>query len=97
MFDGLGNVGRFHRVEVHRLALIDCTKSAVPRASVAAEHERGGLVRPAFKDIRAFRFLTDRVQIQPVDQLENRVLIARIAELDLQPIRLLEAVRGFCG
>ena len=68
MFDGLGDVGRFHRVEVHRLAFIDRAESAMPRAGVAAEHKCRGLVRPAFKDIRAFRFLADGVQIKPVDQ-----------------------------
>ena len=63
MFYGLGDVRRFHRVEVHRLALIDRAKSAMPRAGVAAEHKCRRLVRPAFKDVRAFGFLADSVQV----------------------------------
>jgi hypothetical protein len=88
MLYGLGHVCRLHRVKVHRLALIHRAKAAVPRARIAAEHERRSLVRPAFENVRALRFLADGMQIQPVDQLHHLILIARVAKLDLQPIRL---------
>ena len=63
MFYGFGDVGRLHRVEVHRLAFIHGAKPAVARARVAAEHKCRGLVRPAFENIRAARFLADGVEI----------------------------------
>src|SRR5687768_12044129 len=88
MFDGLGDVDGFLRIEIHRLAFVNSAKTAVPSASVAAEHKCRGLVRPALKNIRAFRFLANRMQVQPADQIEHGVLVARIAELYLQPIRL---------
>ena len=83
MFYGLGDVGRFHRVEIHRLALVYGTKAAMPRAGVAAEHECRGLVRPAFENVRAFCFLANGMEIEAVDQLKHGILIARIAKLDL--------------
>jgi hypothetical protein len=58
------------------------------RADVAAEHEGGGAVRPTLEDIRAARFLTDRVQIQPLDQIEHMILIRRVADANLQPVGL---------
>lgn len=90
MSNRLGNVSWLQRIEIHRLAFVNRTKAAMPRTCVAAEHERRGLVGPAFKDVWAFRFLTDGVQIEAVDEFEDGVLILRIAELDLEPIGLLE-------
>jgi len=92
MHHGLGDMCRFHRIEVHRLALVHGAESAVSRACVAAEHECRGLIGPAFEDVRAFRFLADGVQVQSADEVEDCILIARIAELDLQPIRLLQTL-----
>ena len=57
-------------------------------ADVAAQHERRRAIGPALKNVRALRFLADRVQIQTLDQLEQMILVRRIAELDAQPFRL---------
>src|SRR5688572_31220470 len=92
MLYGLGNVHGLHWVEVHRLAFVNGAKAAMARTRVAAEHERGGLVRPALEDIRALRFLADGVQIQSADQVQHRILIARIAKLYLQPIWFLQTL-----
>ncbi len=58
------------------------------RADVAAEHERRGAIRPALKNVRAARFLTNGVQVEALDQFENLVLIRRIAQTNPQPFGL---------
>lgn len=52
-------------------------------ADVASQHERRRAIRPAFENIRAAGFLTDGVEIQALNQLENVVLVGRIAQTDL--------------
>jgi hypothetical protein len=79
------NVTRLFRIEVARLSFSDGAKAAMTGADVAAEHERRRPVIPAFEDIRAPRFLTDCVQVEPLDQLEHLILVSRIAETDAQP------------
>ena len=83
MAHGFGDVARFCRVERHRLPFVDRAETTMARASIAAEHERRGAIRPALEDIWAARLLTDRMQIQARDQLEHVVLIRRIAEPNL--------------
>jgi hypothetical protein len=95
MLHRFGYMGGLHRIEVHRLAFIHRTKSAVPRACVTAEHKSRRLVGPALENIRALSFLANGVEIQPANQIEYGVLIPRVTELDLQPIRLLEACAIF--
>jgi hypothetical protein len=63
-----------------RLSLTHGAKTAMPRANVASEHEGGRAIRPAFKNIRAARFLADRVKVQALDQLQHVVLIRRVAQ-----------------
>jgi hypothetical protein len=58
------------------------------RTDVATEHERGGAIRPALKDVRTLGFLTNRVQVQTLDQLEQMVLVRRIAQTNPQPFGL---------
>ena len=58
------------------------------RAGIAAEHKRRRFVRPAFKNVWAARFLANRVQVQALDQLQHVVLVRRIAQTNLQPLRL---------
>ena len=58
------------------------------RANVTAQHESRGAIRPAFEDVRTARFLADRVQIQPFDELQNVVLVRRITETDAEPFGL---------
>src|SRR6185503_13013049 len=47
-----------------------------------------GAVRPAFENVWAACFLANRVQVQPLDQLQDVVLVRRIAQTNLQPLRL---------
>jgi hypothetical protein len=78
----------FIRVELSGFAFANRAKPAVTRADVAAQHESSGAIRPAFKDVRALRFLTNRVQVQPLDQLEQVVLIRWVTQPNAQPLRL---------
>ncbi len=50
------------------------------RADIAAEHECRGAIRPALEDVRTFCFLTNRVQVQALNQVEQMVLIGWIAQ-----------------
>src|SRR6476659_7713877 len=58
------------------------------RANIAAEHERCGAVRPAFENVWAACFLANRVQVQPLDQFQDIVLVCGIAQTNFQPFRL---------
>jgi hypothetical protein len=83
-----GDVTRLLRVELTRLTFADRAKSTMTRADIAAQHERGGSIRPAFENVRAAGFLTNGVQIESFDQLQHLVLIGRIAQPDAKPFRL---------
>jgi len=87
MAHGFGNVPRLFGVKTAGLTFSDCTETAVARADVPAEHERRRPVRPALKNVRTTRFLTNGVEIQALDQFEHLVLIGGIAEPDAQPFR----------
>jgi hypothetical protein len=80
---GFRNVPRFLRIKLNRLAFSNCAETAVARADIAAEHECGSAIGPAFKDVRTTSFLANGMQIQAIYELENIVLIRRIAEPDL--------------
>src|SRR5215213_4282439 len=58
------------------------------RADVAAEHKRGRAIRPALENVRTTRFLADGVQVESFNQLQNLVLIGRVAQTDAQPFGL---------
>ncbi len=58
----------------------------MPGANVAAQHKGCGPISPAFKDIRTLRFLTNSVQIQSLNQLQQVILIRRIAQTNSQPL-----------
>jgi hypothetical protein len=70
-------------VQGQRRSFSHRAKATVPRADVASEHKSGGPVRPAFKNVRAARFLANCVKIQAFDQLQNMILICRISKADL--------------
>ena len=55
-------------------------------ADVSAQHECRRAIRPAFENVRALRFLTDCVEIQSLNQLQQMVLIRGVAETNLEPI-----------
>src|SRR6185436_16225059 len=88
MTNGLAHVSRFVRIQRAGSALAHCAEPAVPRANVSTQHERGGAIRPALEDVWAPRFLADRVQVQTLNQLQQMVLIRRIAKANPQPLRL---------
>ena len=57
-------------------------------ADVAPEHKGGRAIRPALKDVWTARFLADRMQVQSFDQFQYMVLVRRIAQTNLEPLRL---------
>ena len=77
-----GDVPGFVGVEGFGRALSDGAKAAVTRANVATQHEGGRAIGPALEYVRASRFLTNRMQFQPLDQLQQMVLVGRIAQTD---------------
>jgi hypothetical protein len=81
-------VTRLFSVERAWLSFPDRAKATVARANIAAEHEGGGTIRPAFEDVGAVRFLTNSMKVQTLDQLQDVILIRRIAQTNLQPLRL---------
>jgi hypothetical protein len=83
MANGFCYVSRFVRIERARLPFANGTEPTVARADVAAEHESRSSIRPAFEDVWATGFLTNRVKVEALDQLQNVVLIGRIAKPDL--------------
>src|SRR6478736_6323613 len=61
-------------IERQRTAVPDVAERAAPRADVAHDHERGRALAEAFADVRARRFLANRVQTvlaqDPLDFVE---------------------------
>src|SRR5256885_6829517 len=88
MAHGFGDVARLCGIKLRRLTFIDRAEAAMARAGVAAEHEGRGAIRPALEDVGAARLLADRMQVQAFDELQHVVLIRRIAQTYLQPLRL---------
>ena len=85
---GLPDVAWFIRVKPAGFAFTDGAEAAVARADIAAQHERGRTIGPALENVGALCFLTDRVQVEALDQLEQMVLIRRIAQTNAQPFGL---------
>ena len=81
-------MARFFRIERAGHSLADRAEAAMPRADVAAEHERRGAIRPALKNVWATGFLANSVQVQALDQLQYVVLVRRVAQTNLQPLWL---------
>jgi hypothetical protein len=75
-------------VKLPGFALAYGAESAVAGTDVAAQHEGGRTVGPALKDVGALRFLTNRVQVQALDQLEQVVLVRRITQTNAEPLGL---------
>jgi hypothetical protein len=78
----------FLAVEGAGSAFADGAKTTMTRADIATQHEGGGAIGPALKNVRAFCFLTNGVQFQALDQLQQMVLVRGIAETNPQPIGL---------
>src|SRR5437867_3297139 len=86
MTHSLSNVPRFFRIERLRLSFTDSAESAMASANVSAQHKCRRAIRPAFENVRALRFLTDCVEIQSLNQLQQMVLIRGVAKTNLEPI-----------
>ena len=59
---GLGDPLGFVAFHSERLASLDGTESARPRADAAENHEGRGLAFPTFGSVRTLGFFTDRVE-----------------------------------
>jgi hypothetical protein len=68
------------RIELNGLAFSYSTKAAMPSADIAAEHERCGSIRPAFKNIGATRLLADSMKTEAFNQLQHLILIRWISQ-----------------
>jgi hypothetical protein len=88
MSHGFCYVTRLIRIESARLAFTHRAKTAMPRADIPTEHERCRAIRPALENVRTLRFLANGVQVQAFNQLEQMVLIRRVAQTNLQPLGL---------
>src|SRR5450830_1303483 len=87
-FHGLGHVPRLLRVERPPGPLGDRAEAAVPHADVAHEHEGGGLVdAPALEEIRAARFLADRIEMLVRHERRNAARQLVVVHAHLQPLR----------
>src|SRR5437660_4701948 len=80
-------MARFFRIKLARLAFAYRAKSAMSRADVTAEHKGCSPVSPALEDVRTLRFLTDGVQAQALNQLEQMILIRGITQTNPEPFR----------
>jgi hypothetical protein len=67
--DGFADVARLFGVQPARLAFADRAEPTMARAYIAEDHKSGRAFSPAFKNIRATRFLADRVEAQVLYQI----------------------------
>src|SRR6185436_11768414 len=75
------------------LPMRDRAKSAVPRAGVAHEHERGGTVGPAFGDVWAARFRTDGGDRGLVHDLAGARISRAARNANANPVGVSAAMR----
>ena len=88
MTNGLSHVAWFVRIKLSRSAFADCAKAAVTGADIPGQHKSCRAIGPALENVRTPCFLTNRVQIQSFDQLEQMVLVGGIAQTDTEPLGL---------
>ena len=94
MTHSLCDVAGLVGVERPRRAFTNRAEPAMARADIPAEHKGSSPVSPAFEDVRAPRFLTNRVQVQTLNQLQQMILVGRIAQTNAQPFGLRLAGLG---
>src|SRR5207237_5074087 len=82
-----GNVTRLLGIKLSGLAFADRAKPTMPRADLAAQHKGRSPISPALEDVWALRFLTNSVQVQALNQLQQMILVCRIAQSDPEPFR----------
>src|SRR3954454_9551160 len=95
--DAPGDARGLERVVPRRLTGLDVAEAAAARARVAEDHERGRAALPALADVRARRFLADRVQVLGADQVGQLAVARAAGRRDLEPRRLALAHRPDVG
>ncbi len=86
--DGFSYAARLIKIERLRTALGDGAETAAAGADVAEQHEGGGLVVPAFADVRALGGFANRVQSEATCQLFELVKVLTSRGFGPQPGRL---------
>src|SRR5436190_16903782 len=81
-----GDVTRLIGIEPARRPLAYRAKPTMTGTDVAAQHKGRSPISPALEDVRTPRFLTNRVQVQALNQVEQMVLIRWITEANPQPL-----------
>jgi hypothetical protein len=81
-------MSRFFRIKLSRRAFANRAEAAMARADIATQHKCRRPISPALENIRAPCFLANGVQIQSFDQLEQMILVGRIAQTDPEPLGL---------
>ena len=94
MTHSLGDIAGLVNVQRAGRAFANRAEPAMASADIPAEHKGSSPVSPAFEDVWAPRFLTNSVQVQPFDQLQQMILIGRIAQTNAQPFGLRLAGLG---
>jgi hypothetical protein len=85
MTNSFSDVSRLFRIKTAWLSFADCTEAAMTCADVATEHESRSPIGPTLKNVWTTGFLTDGVQVESFDQLQDLVLVGRIAQTDAKP------------
>src|SRR5690606_38637556 len=85
---GDGHVLGLERIDLAGHTGLHVAEGAGSRADVAEDHHRRMLLRPAFPDIRAGRFLTDGIQVQFAHQRARFLETLADGCLHPDPVRL---------
>ena len=70
--DGLGHPLGLHRVGGQRVPGVHQAEAARPGAALAVDHEGGGAVGPALRQVRAARLLAHRDEVEVAHRLADR-------------------------
>src|SRR5437868_278223 len=81
------DVTRLVRIKLSGLTFTNRAEPTMARANIAAQHKGCSPVSPALEEVWALRFLTNRVQFQALNQLEQMILVCWITQTNAQPIR----------
>jgi hypothetical protein len=76
---------RLRGIELRRPAMGHGAVGAVPSTDVAQDHEGRGAVLPALADVRAVRFLADRVEVEVAHELLEAQVVRASGRLHLEP------------
>ncbi len=90
---GIGQILRLVDVNLARHPGLDVAKGAGPRAHIAQDHHRRMLLGPAFADVRAGRFLANRIQPLSPHQLAGLMIGRTGRRLHANPVGLAQTLR----